>query len=373
MNTNENVSTAGTLGNDKSLETRLFFHFGKIRQYNDAVHEMRHIDGKTNKFHHYRFFGTVKLHGTNAGIVVTKDDFYAQSRERVIYPEKDNYGFATWANGEEVKVHFRKIATELSNSWATADYIIFYGEWAGKKVQNSVAISQVDKFFAPFTVVLATQEDADNNMNPDSETGNDVMAGIGVELSGKGLEILRNEELRVFPLSETIEVVIKEGNFAEISRKLEELTNAADAECPFAKKYFDISGHGEGYVWVCHYNDGNINRRIRFKTKGEKHRVQKQKVAAPVDYELLENVNAFLDKYATQQRLEQGAELLRNAGKELTFSAIGELSKWLSNDIAQEAEKEIEMLEESKGIKYRQITKAIPQRVKQFLAKLNAL
>src|SRR5688572_6133509 len=44
-------------------------------------------------------FGTAKLHGTNAAIGWSeKKGFWYQSRENLIAPDNDNYGFATWAS-----------------------------------------------------------------------------------------------------------------------------------------------------------------------------------------------------------------------------------------------------------------------------------
>jgi len=40
------------------------------------------------------FVGTVKLHGTNAGIVQWGDEIWCQSRTNIITPLKDNCGFA---------------------------------------------------------------------------------------------------------------------------------------------------------------------------------------------------------------------------------------------------------------------------------------
>jgi hypothetical protein len=48
---------------------------------------------------------TEKIDGTNACIVITSDDIYAQSRKQIITTERDNHGFATWvaANAEELR------------------------------------------------------------------------------------------------------------------------------------------------------------------------------------------------------------------------------------------------------------------------------
>lgn len=345
-----------------------FFNFGKIRQFADAVDEMNYINEKAGEPLHYMFFGTAKLHGTNAAVVITKGDYYAQSRTRVINPDSDNYGFAAWAHQPEVEAFLKSKATELSGDWQYADYVVVYGEWAGKGVQNSVAISQVPKFFAPFEVAVITEGEVLEALeNDDDAKDGEVPAGVGHHHYGEKLNFFKNDELRIFPVTEEIRIPVNSKNLEAVSAKLETLTNAADAECPYAKEVFGITGPGEGYVWVCEHSHQGKIRRIRFKTKGEAHRVAKQKVAAPVDHELLENIEAFLEKYITEQRFAQGLQHLESNGLEPKLKNIGPLLKWLGEDILSEAGPEIEMLEEQKGIKWREIAKRIPPKVKAWL------
>ena len=65
------------------------------------------------------FKGTVKLHGTNAGVSFKygysqeESEFWAQSRENIITPEKDNAGFAFFV--ESKKHAFRKFANQINS------------------------------------------------------------------------------------------------------------------------------------------------------------------------------------------------------------------------------------------------------------------
>lgn len=352
-----------------------FFNFGKIRQFADAVDEMRYFDEKHETTNTYLFTGSVKLHGTNAAVVVSKDDYYAQSRTRIITPDSDNYGFATWANQPEVKDFFVAQAASITDNWEDEkrdEVIVFFGEWAGKGVQgHEIAISQVPKFFAPFEVIVVTKEQIKQGLNP--EDPNEVVAGTyDIHYFGGDLKSLHNEELRIFPVTGETIVTVNANNLQETSEALEKLTNAADAECPFAKEVFGITGPGEGYVWQCTFRDGEKLRRIRFKTKGEKHRVAKQKVAAPVDHEMLASIDEFLEKYLTPQRLDQGREMLRAQGLKPDYKNMGILLKWINEDIISEAGPEIEMLEE-KGIKWRDISKKIPPKVKGWVDCVNSV
>ena len=92
----------------------------------------------------------IKLHGTNAAVRVTSGgaapaEVIAQSRSRDITPDQDNAGFASWVKSTE-------------ESWLTttaegAPDIIFFGEWAGKGIQKTDAVTKLDqKYFFVFAV-----------------------------------------------------------------------------------------------------------------------------------------------------------------------------------------------------------------------------
>lgn len=79
---------------------------------------------------------TEKIDGTNACIVITEDDIYAQSRTRIITPEQDNHGFARW-----VEEHKDSLRVDLGVGR-------FYGEWFGAGIQRKYGMD--DKWFALF-------------------------------------------------------------------------------------------------------------------------------------------------------------------------------------------------------------------------------
>ena len=82
------------------MEKRKMITFPEIVQFRQIiklVHDNTRYNGKDENGHAIydatkrlpilTFKGTVKLHGTNAGVTLTKDgDMYAQSRENVITP-----------------------------------------------------------------------------------------------------------------------------------------------------------------------------------------------------------------------------------------------------------------------------------------------
>ena len=71
---------------------------------------------------------TEKFAGTNACIVITEDDFYCQSRTRVITPDDDNFGFAQWAYD--------------NSDTLEADLGVgrHYGEWWGQGIQRKYGL-----------------------------------------------------------------------------------------------------------------------------------------------------------------------------------------------------------------------------------------
>lgn len=73
---------------------------------------------------------TEKLDGTNACVIVTEDrQVYAQSRNRVITPEKDNYGFARWVDEHKEEL------VNLGPGY-------HYGEWMGSGIQRRYGLTE---------------------------------------------------------------------------------------------------------------------------------------------------------------------------------------------------------------------------------------
>jgi hypothetical protein len=79
---------------------------------------------------------TEKIDGTNAAVVITETQVYAQSRTRVLTPQKDNFGFRAWvdANAEALR-YALGIGTH-------------FGEWWGKGIQRGYG--QSGKTFSLF-------------------------------------------------------------------------------------------------------------------------------------------------------------------------------------------------------------------------------
>lgn len=74
---------------------------------------------------------TEKIDGTNAAIGITEDrEVYAQSRTRIITPEKDNFGFARWVHDNA-----QALFTALGPG-------IHFGEWYGLGIQRGYGLTE---------------------------------------------------------------------------------------------------------------------------------------------------------------------------------------------------------------------------------------
>ena len=114
-----------------------------------------------------KFEGTVKLHGSNAAYLESPSgEYWFQSRENIITPEKDNAGFAMFgcANLNILKQLCDKIKQDFKIPSAT---IAVFGEFVGIGIQKNVAISQIDKSFFVFAIKVVLDEDHSYFINLD--------------------------------------------------------------------------------------------------------------------------------------------------------------------------------------------------------------
>ena len=78
---------------------------------------------------------TEKINGTNACIVISDGEILgAQSRNRIITPDDDNYGFAQWVQDNNSEL------LSLGDGY-------HYGEWAGLGIQKNPHMLDSKRFF----------------------------------------------------------------------------------------------------------------------------------------------------------------------------------------------------------------------------------
>lgn len=262
------------------------------------------------------FHGTVKLHGTCAGVSFHPElGIWACSKERIITPEQDNAGFAQFVKWNENT--FARLALDAAarHELNMNDSIFtIYGEWAGQGIQKGVAISQLPKAFYIFGL----------KVSPLSVEGDDAAKWYEHSL-------LEDKAARIFNVKHfpTYKIDIDFNNPQLSQNRLGEITLGVEAECPIARE-LGVSGIGEGVVWTGFHNE----RRYCFKVKGEKHSVSKVKTLASVDTEKLNSIKEFVESVVTPQRVEQAISIVCQGNPDI--KKLGDVIRWVHNDIVKE-------------------------------------
>lgn len=277
--------------------------YPSIEQFRNAIRNIQHktqfkgvdsngepIINRNATLPTLEFIGSVKLHGTNAAVVVSKSKkIWYQSRERVITATQDNAGFAAFA---ESKTDYW---LELTNNVTGFDYdcIAIYGEWCGGNIQKNVALANLPKMFVIFDVCLISDNDTRYFLN--NHEIQDLLKSTSVDADIKTIWDFK-----------TFSVNIDFNEPILYQNQLNEITESVESECPVGKA-LGVSGIGEGVVWKC-FVDGYRSPEFWFKVKGEAHSKSKVKTLATVDVEKYNNINELANKLANKERLAQIAQ-----------------------------------------------------------------
>lgn len=361
------------------MKTSMFnlkhYKWPSIGRFDEFVKSIRYLANKKNISPDevvIELEGTVKLHGTNAGIVFKYDDenqpyLYPQGRNRVLTVDTDNAGFALYLMGDKevYNYYFGKLERDFESfphscyqECGKLEAVCLFGEWAGENVQNGVAIAELKKFFAPFSVSYYFK----TNEGKQVVIHNTDKAMLDRYYDGS------NQHVRCFPIT-LVEPIVKQLRFDEVSlanftNELIKYTAETETCCPFGK-LFGVEGIGEGYVWKVKFPKDNVLSDYlpyMFKVKGEKHSVSKVSKLASVYPEHIENVVKFAEYAVTENRLQQGIEFLKESQLEVTSKNIGVFMRWIANDIMKE---ESAVLAES-GLEWKHVTKPVTNRARQW-------
>jgi len=265
-----------------------------------------------------KFKGTVKIHGTNAGVCYNaQTGIYTQSRNNPFDMDEapdSHMGFTFFVkkNKEIFQKFFNKIVGDLKLD-TNLFTVTIYGEWAGKGIQKRVAVSELEKALYVFGVKISKINDPE-------------FAAFWVDYSE-----IRDNDARIFNIDDfgTYEVEVDFAMPQLASNKFAEITEAVGTECPVGK-FFGVSGIGEGVVWTADFHGPH-----RFKVKDERHIVSKVKTLAPIDVEKLNNIQEFVAYSVTYNRFEQGVQQVF-AEETPTIKRMGDLIRWVVNDIMSE-------------------------------------
>ena len=306
--------------------------FPSIEQYRSAIRNVSVISRSRSQdaLPTIKYRGTVKLHGTNAGIVYDcrTTEFSFQSRERELSLDKDNSGFMLSMLAKtkalqaiidayierECWIHDEATGTDKITC-PHPDKVVLFGEWCGEGIQRGVAISQLPKMFVIFAVQFITDED-------------NRWLTLAPAFSAPDDRIYCIEQFPHYDLA----IDFQRPDVAQ--QKMVEITEAVERCCPVGK-YFGVDGVGEGVVWRSDEPSWAMSD-LWFTVKGEKHSVSKVKTLAPVDVETASTIYEFVDRTVTEQRFLQGVSWLREQHKPMEMSSMGDFIRWVLGDIIKE-------------------------------------
>lgn len=302
----------------------------------DPLTGMPQVD-RTRKSPTLEYEGTVKIHGCCCSARIENGVVACQSRDREISPSDDNFGFA----------RFIAALPQGTLQSTFGDNVVIHGEWAGKGVQPTVATSQLDKFWTVFSVV---------NLGDESTYVSPATSELvgAISLLNKH-RIFSNRQFGVFNITIDFE------NPGEAVNRMNEITLAVEKECPVGK-FFGVSGIGEGVVWRPIDNEWKDPKFV-FKVKGAEHSTSKVVTLATIDVEKVSSIEAFVEKYLTEGRLQQGFDWLAANNHPQTKQSMGLFIKWVSNDLIKE---ESDTLEES-GFVEKDINGSVSKKARNWL------
>lgn len=301
--------------------------------------------------------GKIKLHGTNAGIVIKPSgDVFAQSRSAIIGTGNDNAGFAAWVENTK-------------DVWSTPDgdvQFTVFGEWCGRGIQSGVAITQVEeKQFAIFSIQIGDYD----------ENGNATMIIEPHEIMHFliGRDIVPPSNVHILPWYGE-EITLDYGDTPTLEAAAEIMNAAVNIveECdPWVKEVFNTEGIGEGIVYypISFQKDGRIDRwhmsTFMFKAKGDAHKVTKQKNSVQIDPEVVASTEEFVALVVTESRLEQGAMEVNRGVLGFDAKLVGPFLKWFNGDVNKECTDELE----ASGLEWNQVAKGVSTAARNWYLK----
>lgn len=276
---------------------RSFPHINQYRNTVKLASERASFDGVPLPI--LAFVGSVKLHGTNAGVTWTADgEMLVQSRSNIITVENDNNRFAAFVQEN------RSVFGQLAKPGRA-----IYGEWCGGNIQKGVALSQLPRMFVVFAI-----RDGEEWLTPQHILG-----------------IMPAALKCIYHFPHWFRQV--DFNCPELSQNMfGEMTTEVERECPVGRELGAI-GVGEGIVWWPMPNANFNVEGLQFKVKGEKHSETKVKTLAAVDLEKVENVRALVESIVTENRLEQK---FIQSGLEADIRKTGDFLKIVAADVMRE-------------------------------------
>ena len=244
--------------------------------------------------------------------------------------------------------------------------VLIAGEFAGRGVQRGVGVAECEPFYVVFGVcvgeywlprrawegVKVSEQRVFNILDfgvyrTEVEFGAEDGGGGEGEGEGQGGLVEEPEEVRMVTLD-------------------------VEKECPVARGVGGVrNGVGEGVVWV-EESERALERPLRFKSKGPKHRgvgraPKLPKARSGEEVAAQERVREFVEYAVTEARMRQGVGYLREmdgceVSEVLQMKNIPRHGKWVVEDVTkEEGDRVVEM-----GIPEGDVRKAVMNRAKEF-------
>lgn len=320
----------------------------KIQAMSTVRKTVLHNDTKYPTKVYYR--AKIKLHGTNAPIQVDPDGtVHAFSRTREIRPGKeDNAGFAAWVDVH--KEYFSRLKRDDGST------LVIYGEWCGTGIQNGVSLTQIGK--RVYAVFAAKIIDTEGNVDLITEP---------IEMYALLPEI--HDAIFVIPyMGPLFNCDWSDPESCQaMADRVNEMVDEIDKCDPWVKAVFDVEGPGEGvvmypiglnYLGPC--DAAEVACDLMWKAKGAAHHIVKAKAPAMVDPEVLASIEAFVNMFVTEARLQQG--LAEACGGDKDRKNTGKFLKWISQDVESESREELA----GSGLTWKKVNKAVSTRARQW-------
>lgn len=297
----------------------LYPSIGKLK---DFLYEARKLNKPS-----FELIGTVKLHGTHADMVIdAKDAIGFQSRNQTdLQPEKDNEGFATFANPLKQDILALKNAyisryraLNPSTPLETTYPVVIAGEFCGGKIQKKVALLQLKKQFVIVSV------NVNDTWLPDDEYGDIHDESIGIYNISRAGFFYRTLQLQ---------------NPAESEAEINTLVKQVEKECPYART-FGVSGIWEGIVWKSRGHSSNPD--FWFKSKGEMFAVAAKPKLPAAASDSDGRIKSFAEAIVTENRMEQGWGYLKEMRVTRDMKGLGRFLKWVVEDCLREETRDME-------------------------------
>ncbi len=292
--------------------------------------------------------GKCKLDGSNGAVQIKSNgEIEVQSRGRIITPQDDNMGFASFVMAQEDK--WKTLHQPNKN-------VLIFGEFAGPGVQGRVAVSEIsNKIFAIFAIIILDKQTdlIEENDIKFIEYPNEIQKIVG-EIPNVYVLPWYSYEGKIF--QSEIDYNLPSDKLQVEIDKINEQVSLVEKCDPWVKDNFNISGIGEGLVFypVSHPGYKNFSN-LGFKAKGELHKVVKTKAPVQVDAEVVATAAAFAELVLAPARLEQGVRAIHDGELVFDIKRVGQFIGWISKDVEKECSAELE----ASGLTWKQVQKSV--------------